>query len=204
MLIPLALAAQSHSWWIVPGQGVGPIARDSTLVSLQREFGTANVREQTISGAEGEEHRGVIVYPDSPARRLAVTWAEGEAAGHPSEISICYRQDAGGPCEWKTKEGITLGTTLQHLERLNGRLFRIAGFGWDYSGAVLSWNGGRLESLRAGGLHLELNPDESTLAQPEGRKNYRQVQGDRSFSSGHPAMQALHPRVTTIHFLFVR
>jgi hypothetical protein len=30
-------------------------------------------------------------------------------------------------------------------------------------------------------------------------KDYNQVRGDRSFSSGHPAMRALNPRVSSIN-----
>jgi hypothetical protein len=41
---------------------------------------------------------------------------------------------------------------------------------------------------------MRLRPDASAIGAPE----YRQVVGDRVFSSGHPAMQALNPRVYQI------
>jgi hypothetical protein len=203
-LLPMTLAAQANDWKIVPGERVGPITRASTLASLQKDFGVANVREQTIVGAEGEEFPGVMVYPDTPSRRLAIMWGEGDAAGHPAHIDICYGQEQGGTCQWKTAQGITLGASLMQLERLNGHLFHLAGFGWDYDGVVLSWDGGRLEPLRAAGLFMQLYPDPATLAKPDMQKAYRQVQGDHSFSSGHPAMRALNPRVSSIHCWFAK
>jgi len=159
LLLPLvALAAQANDWKIVPGERVGPITRASTLASLQQQFGAANVHEQAIPGAEGEESPGAIVYPDNPARRLAIVWGEGESVGHPEFVEICYRQEYRGPCEWKTAQGIALGTSLMQLERLNGHLFPLAGFGWHGSGVVFSWDGGRLEKLRSGGVGLSLIP----------------------------------------------
>jgi hypothetical protein len=114
---------------------VGPITRASTLASLQQQFGAANVHEQAIPGAEGEESPGAIVYPDNPARRLAIVWGQGESVGHPEFVEICYRQEYRGPCEWKTAQGIALGTSLMQLERLNGHLFPLAGF----AGTVAAW-----------------------------------------------------------------
>jgi hypothetical protein len=69
---------------------------------------------------------------------------------------------------------------------------------------VLAWDGGRLEDLKAGGLSLELLPNPKTWMQPEATKNYKQVEGDHRFSSGHPAMRALNPRVSAIHCGFAR
>jgi hypothetical protein len=190
----VALAAQSNDWRIVPGERIGPIGRTSTLESLKQQFGAANVRSQSIIVSDdGIERASAMVYPDTPSRRLAVVWGEGDAAGHPALVIICYRQEHGGACEWKTREGITLGTEMQRLERLNGRMFRMSGFGWDYGGGVTSWSGGQLEPLKSGGLGLQLEPDPATATRQPAVLH--QVMGDHEFSTGHPAMQALHPRV---------
>jgi hypothetical protein len=53
-------------------------------------------------------------------------------------VEICYKQESGGACEWKAAHGITLGTSLVQLERLNRHPFTLAGFGWDYGGRVLA------------------------------------------------------------------
>jgi hypothetical protein len=49
--------------------------------------------------------------------------------------------------DWKTKEGITIGTTLKELEKLNKKPFRFSGFGWDYGGMV-NWEGGYLDKRK--------------------------------------------------------
>jgi hypothetical protein len=48
---------------------------------------------------------------------------------------------------WRTTYGITQGTTLLELERINRKPFRLAGFDFDYSGTVLSWESGLLEGV---------------------------------------------------------
>jgi hypothetical protein len=92
---------------------------------------------------------------------------------------------------WTVAPGVSLGTRLSALERLNGRPFRLFGFAWDYGGTVADWEGGRLDALWPGQLvRLRLQPEggaDGALA--------RLVGGERLFSSAHPAMRALDPRV---------
>lgn len=49
--------------------------------------------------------------------------------------------------DWKTKEGITLGTKLKELEKLNQKPFTFYGFGWDYSG-MTDWDNGHLHDRK--------------------------------------------------------
>ena len=97
---------------------------------------------------------------------------------------------------------ISLGTSLKELEHLNGRPFRLAGFAWDYSGTVLSWDKGSLAEEFDGGngrLLLRLDPrSDSDVPQAE----QSQVMGDGDFSSDHPVMQKLNPRVYQVIWQF--
>jgi hypothetical protein len=199
LLLPTCLAAQSNDWKIVPGVRLGPITRESTLDSLKKQFGAANVRQEMLAD-EMHEYQGTVIYPDTPGRRLAITW--DDSGHHPSEIHIGSLEGIG-PGAWKTAEGIAIGTSLLQLEKLNGHTFHLAGFAWDYSGKVTSWDGGRLAPLKAGGVELSLDPVpklEPALAS----KLYEQVQGDGFFPSSHAPMQALNPRVSLIVVLFSR
>jgi hypothetical protein len=101
---------------------------------------------------------------------------------------------------WHTADGITLGTTLLELERINRRPFRLAGFGWDYSGTVLSWSHGALDPVFGsdGSKKVYVRLIYSNPAPPE----YRAVMGDGNFSSGHPAMQKINPHVYQMVFIF--
>jgi hypothetical protein len=192
------LPAQTHDWKIVPGERVGPLTPKSDLADIKRLFGAANVVEQPVQVGEGFEEPGVVIYKGTPSRTLAVVWREVETPPKPHTVHVCYGQEPGRPCEWKTPEGITLGTSLSQLEKLNRRPFSLAGFAWDYGGTVMGWNDGRLEtSLNNGGrLILRLEPADANM--PE----YRQVLGDRTFSSSHPAMLKLNPRVYDIVVVF--
>jgi hypothetical protein len=145
LLLPACLAAQGNDWKIVPGVRVGPITGESTLDSLKRQFGAANVRQEMLAD-EIHEYQGTVIYPDTPARRLEITW--DDSGHHPSEIHIGSLEGIG-PGTWKTAEGIAIGTSLLQLEKLNGHAFHLAGFAWDYSGTVTSWDGGRLAPLKA-------------------------------------------------------
>src|SRR5688572_22592785 len=85
---------------------------------------------------------GTIIYPDSPARRIEILWADQGQRKRPVQFKIKGRSTV-----WKTEKGITLGTTLKEVERLNDRPFILAGFGWDYGGMTLHSNGGRVKEL---------------------------------------------------------
>ena len=93
--------------------------------------------------------------------------------------------------------------SLKDLERLNGAPFQITGAGTDVSGNVVSWNGGRLErELASVGrlmVNLDVNsPRDSTITATE----YEAITGDRIFTSSHPVLQKLNPRVIGMDLKF--
>jgi hypothetical protein len=103
----------------------------------------------------------------------------------------------GSRSKWTVGPGISLGTSLQELERINGRPFTLAGFGWDYAGVINEWRGGALDSALAGvKLYLDPGPAQYESAA------YSQVLGDRDYSSSLPPMQQLNPRVAQIYVDF--
>ena len=51
---------------------------DETLASLRARFGDANIRVEMIPGAEGEEARGIVLFPDDPTRRAYLHFADTE------------------------------------------------------------------------------------------------------------------------------
>ena len=108
---------------------------------------------------------------------------------------------SGDKSIWKAEHGITLGASLKELERLNGRPFQLAGFNWDYSGTVTSWEKGLLEEdlQSSGRVILRLGEaKESGLTEEESRE----VAGDGAFSSRHPVIQKLNPKIYEIVWEF--
>jgi len=170
----------------------GPITRDSDEVALQRIFGNANVRQERIQIGEGETLPGTVLFPDDSTRQLMILWSDTVRRRVPSRLIL-----RGESSRWSVPPGISLGTTLERLEQLNGRPFELAGFGWDYSGIVIDWRGGSL-AAPARNAYVYLLPPRSTYSTPA----YTLVLGDKSYASNLAAMRALRPAVYQIFYDF--
>jgi hypothetical protein len=187
------MSRNQHDWIVEPGVRAGPITASSSEDDLRRAFGDSAVADKDIDVGEGVTEPGTVIYGTTPAKRLAVLWKNKR----PSRVIICY-QWLQGDCMWRTTGGIGFHTSLKDLERLNGRPFKLFGFGWDRSGTVFSFEGGNLAALIKGGLILQLNPDEAGTGSDE----YRNVLGEGEFLSSLPAMQKLNPTVNSMELEF--
>ena len=175
------------------------IGANASLESLQQAFGTSDIAEDSLplGDTEGDMVPATTFFATDANRRIGVVWKDRARRQSPKYVQL--GPDATG---WKTPQGITLGTSLKELERLNGRPFRLAGFGFDGSGAVISWNGGKLAILSSTICQLQMNLGWIDASPSVGQKWSRQVTGDREFSSGHPAMQAINPRISNLRLVF--
>ena len=162
-----------------------PFTSELTEERLVEIFGARNVQAGEFEFAEGLNEPGAVVFPDAPEDKIQVFWRDGAARSNPRVVRV-----RGERTRWRTADGITIETDLKTVERFNGKPFRLLGFGWDYSGTVMSWASGRLASNDAGTCRVRMR-----LTPPSWSREVRQVIGEREFSSGHPAMQALNPRV---------
>jgi hypothetical protein len=175
-------------WRIIPGSAAGPVTSQSSEAELRQHYGAASIESTRIQIGEGETMAGVVLYPDDSLRRAEIIWQDSVNRRRPARMIL-----RGSQSRWRVNNGISLGTSLQDLERLNGRAFILAGFGWDYAGVVTDWKGGALDSALAGvKLYLDPGPAQHESAP------YSQVLGDRDYSSALPAMQQLNPRVAQI------
>lgn len=185
---------QTNDWLIVPGVRVGPITASTAPDDLVRIFGARNITEDSIFFGD-IEFPGLTIKEGRPEDSLAIAWPQ-EGEKKISFISPCYY--AKQSCRWHTADGISYGTTVKALERLNGRPFEFAGFDWDYGGVIRSWKGGKLESLEKTscltvGFGFDISPDGGEKIAGAG-----DLVGDRTFSSSLPAMQAWNPKITRI------
>jgi hypothetical protein len=177
----------SMQWSITPNR-FGPISPQTMENDLRRDFGDSTVVRVRVELGEGETTPGTVLFPSDSLRRAEIIWRDTLNRRSPGRIVL-----RGNRSQWQASRGISLGTTLQELERLNGRSFTLAGFGWDYAGVVTDWQGGTLDSALAG-IKLYLDPG----AAQHQTAAYAQVLGDRDYSSALPAMQQLNPKVTQI------
>jgi hypothetical protein len=181
-----------HDWQIVPGQRVGALHRASTEVQLAQTYGQDAVQPFRVELGEGETAPGTVLFATDSLRRLEVLWHDTVARARPARLVL-----RGTASRWQLPAGISLGTGLRELERRNGRGFTLAGFGWDYGGAIVAWNGGAL-GPQLTGIRLYLDPGAAQYR----TSAYREVLGDRDYSSRAAAMQALDPRVYQIYIDF--
>jgi hypothetical protein len=181
------------SWAIDPANKIGKISSKITEADLMQIYGRKNVTHGTLDVGEGETMSATIVFANLPQRRLEIAWKDEAGRKFPARIQI-----EGKSSLWHTTQGITLGTSLRTLEKMNGKPFLLAGFGWDYSGTVTSWNQGNLEQ----GLKnvvLRLAPSTRNEIPSEEEKR---VEGDKDFPSAHPSMQKIDPTVYQLIWLF--
>jgi hypothetical protein len=175
-------------WRIVPSRSAGPLTSESSEADLRQRYGPEMVSSTRIQIGEGETMPGTVLFPGDSLRTAEIIWADSVRRSRPTRFIL-----RGSRSLWQTAEGISLGTTLQELERLNGRPFTLAGFGWDYGGVVIDWAGGALHTALAGvKLYLDPGPEQYRSAP------YSQVLGDRDYSSSLKPMQQMNPKVSQV------
>lgn len=186
----VSAAPAADPYLIVPGRSVGPItAKTTTAAALKAAFGAAQVKAQPIYVGEGSSEPGFLVCGGQSDRTLEVLPVSFE--GHKS-LLVYVR--TGSKSRYRTKEGITLGTTLKQLEKLNGRPFELSGFSWDYGGTVTSWKGGKLEkALEWVTVRFD---DPSTEGLTEAQSD--SIMGDAPHLSSLPVLQKLNPTVGSL------
>jgi hypothetical protein len=175
-------------WHIIPGRSAGSVNATSSEADLAKHYGAAAVKPVRVELGEGETTPGTVLFPDDSSRRAEIIWQDTVGRSRPSRMVL-----RGSRSQWTVGPNISLGTSLKELERINGRSFTLAGFGWDYAGVVTEWGGGSLDSALAGvKLYLDPGPEQYRSAP------YSQVLGDRDYSSSLSPMQQLNPRVAQI------
>ena len=185
---PLASLPTASPEWLITPAASGPFSTGTSEADLRRRHGSSVVEHTRIDLGEGETAPGTVIYPADSLRRAEIIWQDTVARRRPGRIIL-----RGTQSKWQVSQGISLGTSLQELEHLNGRPFTLAGFGWDYAGVITDWNGGALDT-ELSRVKLYLDPG---AAQYESAP-YSQVLGDRDYSSSLTAMQQLDPRVSQI------
>jgi hypothetical protein len=191
----LLVAARSLAadWVIVPGERVGPIDAGASEARLVELFGAANVKRVSFEVEPGEAVPATTVFADDSTRRAIVLWRDPETRIAPETVLI-----RGERSVWRTDKGITLGTPLATLRRLNGKALNLTGFGSDLGGTVLDCNGGSLTEFGQDGpqgivgrtLVVRVEPDPAL----RDTSAYQQSIGASELSSDSDAMRTLNPR----------
>lgn len=192
-------AAQTNDWLIVPSKRAGPITASTTRADLVRLFGAANVTEGETNIGDSGPLPCTRVFAKRPDSSLTIIWGENQRNKKIGAIEFCW-ETTNSTCRWHIADGVGFGTTLKTLEKMNGRPFKIRGFGWDFGGQISSWEGGRLEAWQTpcGNVGLSLNPTAAAMESTA----YGSVMGDAEFLSSKPELQKLDPAISRIEFSF--
>lgn len=158
-------------------------------------FGDASLKDDLIN-AGGRMIPGTMLFAGT-SDHLDLFWNEGRG---PRVITSMIARAPGS--SWRSKDGIGIGSDLAAIEKINGKPFRLMGFGFDYQGTTMSWDGGTLaaQEQERCRLRLRLRPDADN-ADPEA---LAQVSGMREYWSHDPAMQDLNPTVYEMWLEFGR
>ncbi len=153
-------------------------------VALMNAFGT-HVKRSIGYYPEGMgEYPNTLLFPDSE-NQVEFVWVDDSV----NFSGLAYIEINGQKTDWKTTEGITLGTQLKTLEDLNKKPFIFYGFGWDYSGTV-DWDEGHLSDRKIS-VCLEY-PGETIPPEFEG------LLGDHDIKSNSELAQKANPIVRQI------
>lgn len=184
------------SRWMITAGRFGPLTAETGEADLRRLFGSVVVKSDSIHLGEGEYRPGTVLYPDDSLRQVEITWQDTIERRRPWRATVRGRRSV-----WHVDGQITLGTTLQELQRLNGKPFNMSGYGWDYGGRVIDWNGGVLDTtLHRNGYRIGFSLDTDSAGQET--KARSQISGDHPYSSSLPALQELNPSVWEIFLDF--
>ncbi|MEO8025704.1 MAG: hypothetical protein ABI823_04500 [Bryobacteraceae bacterium] len=204
LLVTAALMAQlvpgKQDDLIIPGERIGAFTAATGHEGLRRAFGAINVVDQMIDSEEGNSAPGTIIYKGDPERELQILWKDNDPTKPPAQIFIC--RSSRSKCQWHTRSGITIGTTLQKLEQLNKKPFSLSGFFWDYAGGVISWDDGKLEKEldKGGRLMLFLSPSKDAVEKLTSEER-KAISGDQTMRSGDAPVRKLNPAVESMKLL---
>jgi hypothetical protein len=133
----------------------GAFAKDSSHLKLATAYKPENVVFTEVDASEGKKLMASVLFPKDPKRRLEVWW-DNEAARSGTYLIVI-----NGQSTWSAPKGLKLGLALAALERLNGKPFKLNGFGKGNEASVSDWQGGALEQLTGGckvGVSLRADP----------------------------------------------
>jgi hypothetical protein len=161
----------------------GPFAKDSGMLALAMAFDSRNMifTHETVQGTDV----GVtVLFPKDPKRRLEVWWSNPNRTG-------TYLIDIAGKSIWTGPGGLRLGLTVEQLEKLNKKPFKLKGFDKDGTASVASWDDGALAKLPGdckAGVNMHAGAKSDAAESPD----------KAEYSSDDPELRALKPTVAEI------
>jgi hypothetical protein len=166
----------------------GTFAKDSSHLKLAMTFDSKNITFTDVDASNGTKVPASVLFPNDPKRRLEVWWS------NPKDRSGTYLIVINGKSTWSAPGGLRLGLTLQQLEKLNKKAFKLKGFDKDGVATISDWDNGELANLAGGcksGLSLRADPKAPADA-------VSALAPDKEYGSQDPQMVAVKPTVSEV------
>lgn len=169
---------------IVLGKRVGLIKPGMTAADIEKAYGKKNLKNMDLPGPEGSTFPGAKLF-EGTERELEIVWDPEK-----ENTKIVFDVRILGTA-WKFENGLKSGMTIEEVEKINGKPFKVMGFSWDYGGYA-NFEGGKLD----GKVSIRFNP--STDEIPD------YLQGDKQISSTDKKLRAVKPVVEEMITVFMR
>lgn len=175
------------------------VHKTSSEQALMELLGNENVQADSIYIGEGAYIWGTTLFKGTP-NEAHIMWADTLQRATPEWVRLGTVENPE-QSEWLLEGDLRLGSTLQEVEKANGKPFVLTGFDWDFGGTVNDWKGGKLSfsTDRRSYLSLIFAYDSEDEKQVQLATS---VSGDNLFTSSQPGMYQLNPRVQSMLIRF--
>jgi hypothetical protein len=127
-----------------------PIAPDDSAKSLMQRYGQeAVIQDDLHTGVEDITYKGLVLLPHASDWRIEVSFTD-ETMGRVAGLIL---PNAAKTSHWNVA-GVTIGSTLAEVQKVNGKRFLVNGFESDFGGFVTNWKGGTLGRPLSGGCRV--------------------------------------------------
>lgn len=168
----------ASKWIIVGGTRVGEITKSTTLAQLRSSYGATNVTDSEFS--QGSKKFSTSKVFEGQKNEFEVFWSD-DSRTNPIMVKIT------GTGDWRTTQGIAVGSTLQELISINRQDFYFTGFNDnDYNGAFngkVRWNKGEVDNK----IGVSLIYDNIANA----KESFKTFQTLQLFPTNHPEVKEL-------------
>ncbi len=180
----------ASKWIIVGGTRVGDITKSTTLAQLKNSYGAGNVTDNNFT--QGAKKFLTSKVYEGQVNEFEVFWSDTISRKSPIMVKVT------GPGDWRTTQGIAIGSTLQELVAINRKDFYFLGFNnneYDgyYNGKV-KWNKGEVGDK----IGISLAYDNIANA----KESFITFLNLQSFPSNHPQAKDLSLTVREISCVF--